>query len=329
VFTAWRAEAMHHRAVELVQPRLLEEGGRGCPESLTTPLVLSSQEVHELGLSWNRYPRIRYHSGIETGLNTPYGAGILDIVQTHTSQVKWTRTISNHLLLEAAGIVFPYYYNSKYQPTVRGATCFTAAAACTPNTDYSDISHFNITTGITDVANQNPAWNRLWKDGVMAALSYVTGTHALKAGFTFPSDQSLEYRNTRLPIIAKDRNVRLTGIRRIRICEDANPLRAAFGHNHLTAGSNLRYPVRGFIGLYIEVSDSNDRSPCAILRHLQAWRSVLRGGDYTHEAGNQTGRAGKELIRHDDYETEDFPQRSFSAYAPLWSKIGQGGIDVE
>jgi len=187
VFTAWRAEAMHHRAVELVQPRLLEEGGRECPESLTTPLVLSSQEVHELGLSWNRYPRIRYHSGIETGLNTPYGAGILDIVQTHTSQVKWTRTISNHLLLEAAGIVFPYYYNSKYQPTVRGATCFTAAAACTPNTDYSDISHFNITTGITDVANQNPAWNRLWKDGVMAALSYVTGTHALKAGFTFQS----------------------------------------------------------------------------------------------------------------------------------------------
>ena len=31
------------------------------------------------------------------------------------------------------------------------------------------------------------AWNRLWKDGVMAALSYITGTHTLKAGLTFQS----------------------------------------------------------------------------------------------------------------------------------------------
>src|SRR5262249_34745508 len=50
VFTAWRAEAMHHRAMELVQPRLLEEGGRECPESLTTSFVLPPQEVHELGV---------------------------------------------------------------------------------------------------------------------------------------------------------------------------------------------------------------------------------------------------------------------------------------
>jgi hypothetical protein len=140
-----------------------------------------------INLSWNRYPRIRYHSGIETGLNTPYGAGILDIVQTHISQLKWTSTLGNKLLLEAAGIIFPYYYNSKYQPTVRPATCFTAWTSCAPGTDYGDISRFNINTGITDVATQGPAWNRLWKDGAMAALSYVTGAHAFKTGFTFQS----------------------------------------------------------------------------------------------------------------------------------------------
>src|SRR2546428_364463 len=149
-----------------------------------TVLPTPRDRIH---LSWYRYPRIRYHSGIATGLNTPYGAGILDIVPTHISQLKWTSTLSNRLLLEAAGIVFPYYYNSKYQPEVRRATCFTASVTCEPGTDYGDISRFNISNGITDIASQNPAWNRLWKDGVMAALSYITGTHTLKAGLTFQS----------------------------------------------------------------------------------------------------------------------------------------------
>lgn len=156
-------------------------------QAFSTRLTLRPSERDRVNLSWDRYPRIRNHSGIETGLNTPYGAGILDIVQTHISQVKWTSTLSNRLLLEAAGIVFPYYYNSKYQPGVQPATCFTAAAACAPSTSYGDISHFNITTGITDVANQSPAWNRLWKNGLMAAMTYVTGSHAVKTGFTFQS----------------------------------------------------------------------------------------------------------------------------------------------
>lgn len=154
-------------------------------QAYSTRLTFRPSERDRINFSWNRYPRIRRHSGIETGLQTPYGAGILDIVQAHISQLKWTSTLSNRLLFEAAGIIFPYYYNSKYQPEVAPATCFTAAAACAPGTNYGDISHFNITTGITDVASQNVTWNRLWKDGVMSALSYVTGSHALKAGFTF------------------------------------------------------------------------------------------------------------------------------------------------
>ena len=156
-------------------------------QAYTTRTTFRPSQRDRINFSWNRYPRIRRHSGIETGLNTPYGAGILDIVQTHTSQLKWTSTLSNHLLLEAAGIIFPYYYNSKYQPEVQAATCFTVSAACASGTTYGDISHFNITTGITDVASQNPAWNRLWKDGFMSAMSYVTGSHAVKVGFTFQS----------------------------------------------------------------------------------------------------------------------------------------------
>ncbi len=156
-------------------------------QAYSTRLTFRPSQRDRINFSWDRYPRIRRHSGIETGLNTPYGAGILDIVQTHISQVKWTSTLSNRMLFEAGGIIFPYYYNSTYQPEVARATCFTAFAACPAGTGYGDISHFNITTGITDVAAQNPAWNRLWKDGFMSALSYVTGTHAVKVGFTFQS----------------------------------------------------------------------------------------------------------------------------------------------
>jgi hypothetical protein len=146
---------------------------------------LSSRD--KLNFSWNRYPRIRYHSGIETGLNTPAGSGVLDIVQTHISQAKWTSTITDKLLLEAGAIIFPYYYNSRQQPDQRFATCYVAFNACPAGTDYGDIPHFNINTGITDVANGSGVWNRLWKDGVMTSLSYITGAHALKMGFTFQS----------------------------------------------------------------------------------------------------------------------------------------------
>jgi hypothetical protein len=167
------------------------DGRRGVDDNhvqaYSTRLTFRPSERDRVNFSWNRYPRIRNHSGIETGLQTPYGAGILDIVQAHITQVKWSSTFTNKLLFEAGGIAFPYYYNSKYQPEVLQATCFTAASACPAGTSYGDVSRFNITTGITDVAAQNPAWNRLWKDGVMAALSYVTGSHALKAGFTFQS----------------------------------------------------------------------------------------------------------------------------------------------
>ena len=156
-------------------------------QAYSTRLTIRASERDRINFSWNRYPRIRNHSGIETGTQTPYAAGILDIVQAHISQLKWTSTLSNRLLLEAAGIIFPYNYNSKYQPEVRAATCFTVATGCAPGTNYGDISHFNITTGITDVASQNPTWNRLWKNGAMAALSYVTGSHTIKTGFTFQS----------------------------------------------------------------------------------------------------------------------------------------------
>jgi hypothetical protein len=40
----------HNRAVQLIQPSLLEEGRGECSESLAPALVLPSQEVHQLGV---------------------------------------------------------------------------------------------------------------------------------------------------------------------------------------------------------------------------------------------------------------------------------------
>ena len=76
-------------------------------QAYSTRLTFRPSAKDRINFSWDRYPRIRNRSGIETGLNTPYGAGILDIVQAHTSQAKWTSTLSNRLLLEVAGIIFP------------------------------------------------------------------------------------------------------------------------------------------------------------------------------------------------------------------------------
>jgi hypothetical protein len=132
-------------------------------------------------------PRTRYHFNIISGLQTPAGSPELTHNWPFVTQAKWTRTLGSKLLLEAGGIYMHYDWAYGYQPDLPRATCFTAFNACPPTTNYGAISHVNLFTGIRDVAASAitaypPDWNRSPKHNIMAAVSYVTGKHALKVG---------------------------------------------------------------------------------------------------------------------------------------------------
>src|SRR5947208_1327878 len=92
VFTAWRAEAMHDRAVELVEPRLVEEGGRECPKALATSFVLPPQEVHELGVD------VRVHL-----LEMPVGVADAEVL----TPAPKNRVQRPNFLLETVEVIVP------------------------------------------------------------------------------------------------------------------------------------------------------------------------------------------------------------------------------
>jgi len=86
-------------------------------------------------------------------------------------QIKWTRAQSTRLLVEA-GIS---YYNQPYEQNYR------------PTAGPLDLGHLESTTGRLTVAAGNtiPPYKSATEDySMMAAASYVTGSHAIKAGMT-------------------------------------------------------------------------------------------------------------------------------------------------
>jgi Carboxypeptidase regulatory-like domain len=86
-------------------------------------------------------------------------------------QVKWTRTTSSKLLLEA-GLS---YYTQGYEQN------------CRPTVGPRDLPRLNISTGLLTVACGNTippytSWTKSYSS--MATASYITGSHAFKAGIT-------------------------------------------------------------------------------------------------------------------------------------------------
>src|SRR5207253_7175575 len=131
--------------------------------------------------SWDRFIRTEYHSSIETGLYVPASTPVKDNTHPKSTHLKWTETLGSKLLLEAGAFYRFYDWTQLPQPEVRGATCFTAFNSCPQGTNYGDIAHRELLTGITTVAWPTSLYQSIPKGTVMGAVSYNTGTHSFKA----------------------------------------------------------------------------------------------------------------------------------------------------
>jgi hypothetical protein len=106
------------------------------------------------------------------------------------SQLKWTSTLSSHLLLDV-GFSSTYHENDYiYQPEIRLATCEVAFNLCPPGTNYGDIAHRDSILGRDTVApfsssgsGGGPQINPGPSKVVQGSLAYVSGSHSFKVGF--------------------------------------------------------------------------------------------------------------------------------------------------
>ncbi|MBI4519761.1 MAG: TonB-dependent receptor, partial [Gemmatimonadetes bacterium] len=137
--------------------------------------------------SYDNVPRWRRHFGIENRGGAPESFAQYPN-ETYVTQLKATTTLSPRLLVEAGFTRVDWWSQLQAQPGTRLATCLVAFAACPAGTDYGDIRKTDLTLGWNYNAPTNPesvfASDR---NTGMASLSYVTGTHNLKIGYTHSS----------------------------------------------------------------------------------------------------------------------------------------------
>src|SRR5262249_39221435 len=123
---------------------------------------------------FNWMPRHRPYLNTSAGINAstnyaPTGTMVSDTLKPFVAQVKWTGTLSNHLLVEAGYSINHYKFYTNNQDFV------TAEAIKKVDTTLSNqwSSGDGNTTFDSELQNY------------VGRVSYVTGTHAVKGGVQF------------------------------------------------------------------------------------------------------------------------------------------------
>lgn len=146
-------------------------------KAYTNRMTTQLSQKNKLTLLYDKLPRSRYHSGIENGTSSPEATTRVNYDLAYVAQAKWTSTLSDRLLVEAG------YSQGYYRATFNYQDQSMLPSASNP---LGAISHLDSITGITSVAPATvlrPLHQTKWN--LNAAVSYVTGSHALKAGWQY------------------------------------------------------------------------------------------------------------------------------------------------
>ncbi len=143
-------------------------------KAFTNRLTWQATQQHKITALYDKLPRTRYHSGIESGNVAPEAATITTYDLGYIAQGKYTGTLSNRLLIEGGWSSSYYRAHGAFQ----NASQYPSAA-----NPFGAISKSDSTTGQTWNAPASLSHPLHYaKPNYSATLSYVTGSHAFKAG---------------------------------------------------------------------------------------------------------------------------------------------------
>ncbi len=153
-------------------------------------LTWQINQKHKLAAYHDRYPKFKVHELVTGWIpewETASGRRDQDQALYYTGQVKWTSAFSNRLLFEAGYSTNVEYFTGKYQPGIQKER---GTPAWFTQTGKEDVITLRMWDGRrTPAQGIDPKANN-----VTATLSYVTGSHALKAGMQWGfGDYVLEY----------------------------------------------------------------------------------------------------------------------------------------
>jgi len=158
-----------------------EEGNQGVDDNLVksfiTRLTYQANTRNKFSVAFDHLPKWRGHREIAAGIE-PRATVLQHTPWSNVGQAKWTSPVTDRLLMEAGFSSVRYNYWLSYQPEVQP-------------TDISRVDIINNTRRVAALQEFNN-WFAMYR--AVSAVSYVTGSHAFKAGVQYgfgPNEQIL------------------------------------------------------------------------------------------------------------------------------------------
>jgi hypothetical protein len=198
----WWFASVRNWAYNNFAPNALNaDGSQGVDDNLiqayTNRMTYQINSKNKFTAMYDKLPKYRGHRDIETGLADPKATVVQRTPLSYDAQAKWTSTLTSKLLLEAGFSENYYNYTLHYQPDV---------ATPEQKQPFGDVAKLELTTNrISNAARRDfqdwfPYYN------MVASASYVTGSHAVKAGVQYGWGWIKSWRNANGSMVQRYRN---------------------------------------------------------------------------------------------------------------------------
>lgn len=175
-FSAARNWAYNNFAPNALNPDGSQAVDDNLIQAYTNRLTYQVSQRHKLTAMYDKLPKYRGHRDIELGTVSPEATIVQRTPLSYDAQAKWTSTLSNRLLFDVGFSENYYDYTLEYQPEV---------ATPGEKPPYGDIGKVELSTNRRTSAALRDFRDTFPYYFVVSSLSFVTGSHALKAGVQY------------------------------------------------------------------------------------------------------------------------------------------------
>jgi hypothetical protein len=172
-FSSVRVWAYNNFVANAVNPDGTQAVDDNLIEAYTNRLTYQVNQKNKITAMYDKLPKYRGHRELEFGGVEPKATVVQTVPLGYNAQAKWTSTLTNKVLVEAGYSTNYYGFKLSYQPEVRRSS----------ETDpYGDIAKVDLIRGTRRNAALQDFFQPFVKYNIVSAVSYVTGSHAVKAG---------------------------------------------------------------------------------------------------------------------------------------------------
>jgi hypothetical protein len=166
-------------------------------QAYTNRATLQINATNKLTAMYDKLPKYRGHRDIETGLADPKATVVQRTPLAYNAQAKWTSTMTSRLLMEGGFSENFYNYTLHYQPEV---------ALPEDQPPFGDVAKIELSTNRISNAARRDFQDKFPYYTLTGAVSYVTGSHALKTGIQYGWGWIESWRNSNGHMVQRYRN---------------------------------------------------------------------------------------------------------------------------